>query len=222
MTLGLLSVTAGCTKGNLSRETAAELIRGNDKERYDTICKVDYWKGEETQSEWGVGFAELGTQLGAQLGEAICSCSIEVTGIALTSESTRDVVFHEKFVYDPSKAIALAAYVEKLAAHLVALPVQATRRDGGGYEVVVIEPTNGRKFLVSSSSHYSGYNQEAAIKIAKTSKLTPGDVWNSIPMFLARHKGSAKPPMNWAIQRTARLQLFDDGWRVLSVSPPSD
>jgi hypothetical protein len=56
-----------------------------------------------------------------KLGKSICTYSVDVTGISLTSEVVRQVVFTETKTYDVAKLAALKSFVDGLFARLSTL-----------------------------------------------------------------------------------------------------
>lgn len=210
----------------MSRTLAAELIRHHEQGRYDDDCSVGFLKSSTIKESPGInsGAASF-LDLRAKLGQSLCTYSVVVTGISLTSETTRDVVFAKTRTYDAAKLVVLSGYVDALFARLYTLPVQALRSEWSTgwdptYDVVVIDPSDGRKCLLGHGLTHL-YEKEAK-ELARTRKLTIDDVWGgAVPSGLTRHRQQS-PTSTVAVEapRVARLQLFDDGWRVLDISPP--
>jgi hypothetical protein len=94
----------------------------------------------------------VNANIGRQLGQSLCSHNVEVTGIALASENTRDVVFTETTTYDQVKLHAISDYVQALFARLSILPIQPVAVKPASrefrYESAVVDPSDGRRYLV--------------------------------------------------------------------------
>jgi hypothetical protein len=211
-----LSGETSCSRRSLDRPLAAALILRHEQGRYSEECDVTFL-AKAQENNWGASVSDLRAKIGAQLGRSLCVFSVEVTGIALTSDSTRDVVFSETKSYDEAKVSALSAYVDALFARISALSVQAVPSDYPalfGYYLAVADPSDGQEYLLD----YTSRSAESAKEHAKIKQLTIGDVWDNMPSGLARHKQAHSVP-TVRTHRTGTLQLFDDGWRVLAISP---
>jgi hypothetical protein len=182
------------------------------------------------------------------MGKSICAYTVDVTGISLTSEAVREVVFTETRTYDVAKLAGLTSSVGALFARLFPLPVEAVADKTlcpdknprcSQYHFAVIDPADGTSFVLDRTirggvqhmqqssreedvcSCYSAVFPETASRAARARKLTIDDVWAGIPSGLARHRqfeSQLTAEFEW--RRVATLQLFDDGWRVLDISPP--
>jgi hypothetical protein len=132
----------------------------HEKERYSDECAIagDF-------DAFGMGFSTPAPavkdpnllRLRTTLGTSICAYTVAVTGVSLTSEAVRDVVFTETKSYDRAKLAALSAYVGSLFARLAALPVQAVPDASwckdenprcSNYHFAVIDPTDGGEFVL--------------------------------------------------------------------------
>ena len=232
-----LLVGTSCSRRDLSRPFAAQLIMHHEQERYDERCAMDFLASPEVKDP------DL-LRLRTKLGTSVCAYAVEVVGISLTSQTVRDVVFVETKTYDKTKLTVLSAYVDSLYARLSVLPVQAVadasqcrekNRRCSKYHFVVVDSSNGGEIPVAGAilgsvqeawacDCYWSVFLETARQAARTKKLTVGDVWASLPSGLSRHQYAQevvdRSGNRDSAQRVARFQLFDDGWRVLDVSPP--
>ena len=241
ITVSLIAILIGisCSRKDLSRPLAAQLILHHEQERYSDECTVDFLASPDAKDQ-PPGVLALHSTLGA----SICAYTVDVTGISLTSEAVREVVFNETKDYDATKLAALTSFVDTLFARLSALPVEAVAdttfcRDKNPkcsqYHFAVIDPIDGEECVLDSMSKTAGVKllsrsspcdclgaviRETAVREARTKHLTIDDVWAHIPTGLYRHRQRDATP-TVTVARVARLQLFDDGWRVLDISPPT-
>jgi hypothetical protein len=149
----------------------------------------------------------------------MCLYSVDVTGISLTSENLRDAVFVEARAPDHAKWRLVSAYVDALFARLSVLPVQTIRVGstyrGFDYVLAVIDPKDGRKYLVEGQRE----TERESLRLAKTKKLGIEDVSQNLPFALSGLNGASNPGECLPMQKqgVAKLQLFDDGWRVIEI-----
>jgi hypothetical protein len=207
-----LSGTISCSRKSLGRQSAATIILNHEHDRYGAECDMTFLKRPQTES-----LKEISAKIGYQLGDSICSVSVEATGISLTSENTRDVVFTETTTYDVKKVAALSEFVEGLFARLSQLHASANPDQTDSFATEIVDPANQEKYYLDDRLT----SKRAAEDFAKTAKMTIHHVWDNLPPGLARLEGAKDAP-RVQTNRVAHLQLFDDGWRLLSVSPPPE
>jgi len=149
--LGLtLSLESSCSKRCLTHLFAADLST-----RYERGCYDEDWNLEVLESP-EIRRDGLSTLRG-KLGKSICAYAVEVTGISLTSEAVREVVFAETKIYDVAKLTTPTSFVDALIARRSPLPVEAVSDTTmcpdknsrcSQYHFVVIDPANGKELVL--------------------------------------------------------------------------
>lgn len=205
---GAALIQACGSRRPLDRQLATTLILSHEENRYGEACRVSFQLDDDKR---GVSLSDLRTAIGAQLGDSICSYSVLVNGIALTTETTRSVVFTETRTYDMAKAQVLLAYVNAIFARMSVQPIRAAPDVTPSLRrLVVVDPLNGRSFFLGIVA-----DDEVGDHL-KRRKLKIDDVWDELPPELADHRHWwPQSPVKY--NRIADVQLFDDGWRVTTV-----
>lgn len=198
------------------------MIRRHEQSHYDGVCGINYFGMQDTHTQ----------EVRAMRGKSICSYSIDISGISITSDTARDVVFIETKLYDKSKLAIVKNYVDELFGRLARVPVEPVARATdwqqkdarcSDYDFVVRVPDSSHRIVINKSLSLAELDSclgnsmfpETAAEHAKSIMLTKHDIWinNLSPVLTEPHETDPTT-------RVAKMQLFDDGWRVMEIVPP--
>jgi hypothetical protein len=170
-------------------------------------------------------------------GRHLCVISVEIQTVAITSDTTREVVYNVRRRYDPTVIQEWISSYDKLMARLALLPVSVGKSQSSisddvcyAYDFSVIDPTDGQKFSIDindcrrfMADHRQLDREEVTPQLAdEVARLMfPG----SSTDFLFFSRDGIREQLKRLLSRTepveedrglADFQLFDDGWRPIN------
>jgi hypothetical protein len=170
----------------------------------------------------------------ALAGKRLCNLSVEIYTVAVTSDTTRDVVYKVQYRYDTAVVREWLNSFYKLEARLLQIPFTAKHKNTGpqffgsdgacfDWDFFFVDPEDGDNYAIDLKECQSAINEThlhkrvltpiLAARAAQAMKLPQTVGWKNHSHLCAYFLTVLTQPVHESEPLVAHFQLFDDGWR---------